>query len=65
MLIKIEVLRSLLDRNVVAVSCLCEELRLKLGHLFSPGLFQNVCAVMDDYCPTGGANLIGGTGLPE
>ena len=62
---KIEVVQSPLDRGAIAVSCLLEELRVKLGELFSPGPFENACAVIEDYCETGVVNLIGGTGLPE
>lgn len=32
---------------------------------FHASAFQTACAVIDEYCKTGGERCIGGTGLPE
>lgn len=64
-LCKIAVLKALLkegrvDSNVVKLSLK----EYAVDPLFSER-FENACGVIEDYCVTRGANLVGGTGLPS
>jgi hypothetical protein len=60
---KIEVLGRLLRAGTVDVFQLEKELLVRFGTAFDRQAFWNACAVIADYCSTGGANLSGGTGL--
>ncbi|MBI3282813.1 hypothetical protein HYZ70_01925 [Candidatus Curtissbacteria bacterium] len=63
-LCKIEVLSELLAQGRVETWDFSRKLADKYGTGFSTMGFQAACAVIDDYCKTGGKNLQGGTGLP-
>lgn len=60
---KIAVLEALLRDKQVVTHDLCRELANKWGQRFDGYSFNNACAVIDDYCQTGGEHAVGGTGL--
>jgi len=62
---KITVLERLLIDGSVQTHVLSSEMAEKLGNNFDVELFDKACAVIEDYCKTGGKNLIGGSGLPK
>ena len=62
---KIAVLERLLRDGQVNTWDFSLELAKEHGSEFNPYDFSLACAVIDDYCKTGGANLSGGTGLPS
>ena len=59
---KIAVLEKLLNDGEVNTFELSKELNDQDGRLDTQA-FNNACAVIDDYCKTGGKNVRGGTGL--
>lgn len=63
-LCKIAVLSRLLETGEVNTFELSIELYEKYGSSFQPADFDNACGVIENYVTTGGANVIGGTGLP-
>ncbi|OGZ20805.1 MAG: hypothetical protein A2654_00235 [Candidatus Nealsonbacteria bacterium RIFCSPHIGHO2_01_FULL_43_31] len=60
---KIAVLERLLRDGQVNVWDLSVEMAKTYGSGFGTREFNVACAVMEDYCKTGGKNLSGGTGL--
>lgn len=62
---KITVLERLISDGSVRTYDLSLEMAEKLGGNFDVELFDKACAVVEDYCKTGGKNLKGGSGLPR
>lgn len=62
---KIAVLERLLRDGQVNTWDFSRKLAEEYGSGFNSNDFSLACAVIDDYCKTGGANLRGGTGLPS
>jgi hypothetical protein len=62
---KIAVLSRLLEKGHLNTLELMAEMEKTYGSGFNKGYFLRACAVIEDYCLTGGANLNGGTGLPK
>lgn len=62
---KIAVLQKLLDEGVVEPVALAAELSANPAKHFDVGAFYNAFTVIENYCRTGGASAIGGTGLPK
>ncbi|MFH1780784.1 MAG: hypothetical protein ABH841_02170, partial [Candidatus Nealsonbacteria bacterium] len=60
---KIVILERLLRDGQVKISELVREMS-EIYANFNIDNFQDACAVIDDYCKTGGKNLFDGTGLP-
>lgn len=60
---KIAVLSHLIEDGKVNTQELMAEMEKTYGSGFNKGYFLRACAVIEDYCLTGGANLHGGTGL--
>jgi len=60
---KIAVLERLLEKKKVKTWDLSLELAEKYGSHFDEDDFNNACAVIKDYCKTGGKNVHGGTGI--
>ncbi len=60
---KIAVLKRLLAQGKVTTWDLARELAANYGSGYDPNAFNNACAVIQDYCETGGASAVGGTGL--
>lgn len=61
---KIAVLSRLLEAGEVNTYALSIELHQRYGPGFQLVYFDNACSVIFDYVTTGGANVVGGTGLP-
>jgi hypothetical protein len=59
---KIGILESLLQTSPVVTYKLAAKLEEQYGEL-DLDIFKNACAVVDDYCRTGGKSVRGGTGL--
>ena len=71
-LMKIEILSRMLEEGEIFTDGLLEELKKKyagsteFGHEIATELiFADACVVINDYCTTGGVNILGGTGLPK
>jgi hypothetical protein len=62
-LYKKEILERLLRDGQVNTWVLSLELGNTYGPNFDLEVFDNACGVIDDYCKTGGASIIRGTGL--
>ena len=62
--LKAEVLERVLKSPVDAWA-LSREMAQKYGNAYSPEVFANACAVIDEYCKTGGKGIEGGTGLKK
>ena len=62
--LKIAVLKTLLQEGCVQTGALAGTLTTAFGPGFNPILYRDVCAVIADYCATGGKKNRGGTGLP-
>ncbi len=60
---KIEVLNCLLKDGQVKTWDLARDMAKKYPD-FDVEVFNKACAVIEDYCKTGGKNTHGGTGLP-
>lgn len=60
---KIAVLERLLNNGQVNTWELSREMVAKYGPGFNTDDFNNACAVIGDYCETGGQNVRGGAGL--
>jgi len=58
---KIAVLKELLDNGIVEASVLKK--RIIQEEWFDEDRFENAMWVINDYCETGGENVVGGTGL--
>ena len=61
---KIAVLEAILLDNRVNTWDLSRKMQRKYGSAFTLTVFNNACAVIDDYCQTGGKRVTGG-GLPN
>lgn len=59
------VLERVLRDGSLRIWDLSLELSERLGPAFNPEKFTKACAVIKDYCETGGINVQGGTGLPQ
>lgn len=62
-LMKIDVLGLLLTEGRVDTWDFSRKLAERYGTSYDPRAYGNACAVIEDYCKTGGANTFGGTGL--
>jgi hypothetical protein len=62
---KIDVLQKLFDEGVIEPAALAAELSAIPAKHFDIGAFYNAITVIENYCRTGGAFAIGGTGLPK
>lgn len=60
---KVIILERLLENGWVNTRDFSFELAKKHGVSFNVEFFEKACAVIDDYCKTGGQNVHGGTGL--
>lgn len=61
---KIAVLQRLLDDGAIEPIALAAELSADPAKHFDSAAFYSAFTVVESYCRTGGANAIGGTGLP-
>jgi len=59
------ILERLLKDGKISTWEIAEEMIKKYGSDFNAGKFNNACAVILDYCTTGGENTVRGTGLPH
>lgn len=62
---KLAILERLLEKKEVKTWDLSRELAEKYPESYKPHMFDSACAVIDDYCLTGGKNVHGGTSLPS
>ena len=64
---KIEILEQVLEQGQINVENIIPKIINKYKSKFDLKLlgysFINACVVIDDYCQTGGKNILGGTGL--
>ena len=64
---KIEILEQVLEQGQINVENIIPKIINKYKSKFDLKLlgysFINACVVIDDYCQTGGENILGGTGL--
>ena len=56
-------LENLLEQKEITTYKVGKKLKKELKDYFSEGTFGFACAVIEDYCKTGGKNNLGGTGL--
>ena len=61
---RVKILGTLLDAGSLKTHDLSLLMSSELGDKFRPELFDISCCIIKDYCETGGANTVGGTGLP-
>ncbi len=65
LLMKTILLDTLLRHGRVETGSLSERLAARFGASFSLRVFADACAVISDYCTSGGEHVCGGTGLPS
>ncbi len=62
---KVDILQKLLDEGMIEPMALAAELSANHAMNFDVGAFYDAFSVIENYCRTGGALAIGGTGLPR
>jgi hypothetical protein len=65
LLMKTILLDTLLQHGAVETGPLSDRLAAQFGVAFNLRVFADACAVIADYCTTGGERVRGGTGLPS
>lgn len=65
LLMKTILLDTLLQHGAVETGPLSDRLAARFGASFNLRVFADACAVIADYCTTGGERVCGGTGLPS